>query len=715
MRKVIPAFLLGFAALSFQVILMREFAVHFFGNEITFGLILGTWLLWGALGSILASKIKFNSNRFLFLYHLLLILFAFSLIGLRFSRFVLHSLPGELTGTIPILFFALFLSFFSGFPLGLLFVFNIHYSKGHLAQVYILESLGSAAAGVCLNFLLIPFFSNWQMASILGIFIALTFFISCRNFRSIPLFLASAIVMAALWTADIPSQKIYWAPLSLVESKDTVYGTLHVIKTEEQISLYSNSVPIYTYPDLASAEELVHFPLLQKPYSEKVLLIGGGSGEELRQILKYPYTQVDCVELNPEILRMSFRFLPEEVLRLFRSPRVHIIYEDGIAFIDKVTQRYDAILLNLPDPFSALINRFYTREFFLKAKEKLNPNGILSFRVSSAENYISYELQDYLSSVYHTLKSVFSVVEIIPGETNIFLASSSLPPLSADALSKDIRSLNLNTTFVSPELLQSRLNPLRVSALRDTILSGGKKLNQDLAPISYFFNSVLWSKQFKSFESKFFSRLSRLSPFWLLDLPLICFISILIVLGLKRRQHSTYFLTPLLVMGLSTLIVEIIVIISFQTVHGVLYQKVSLLFAAFMMGLFFGAIFGRIVKNRFGHMIQIQSGLVLLITISTFLFTKRPPEIYFFVFLFFLGLFNGDLFVVSNQLYLREKKNYGLGYGLDLMGSFVGAIATSAFLIPLLGLPLLLKYVLLLNSFCLLFLIWGSLRGRYIA
>ncbi|MFC2160979.1 spermidine synthase [Acidobacteriota bacterium] len=715
MKNVIPAFLLGFSALSFQIILLREFSVMFFGNEITLGLILGTWLFWGALGSILASKTKFNSKRLIFLYHLLIILFALSLIGLRFSRFVLHSLPGELIGTIPIFFTALLLSFFTGFPLGMLFVFNIHYSKGHLAKVYILESLGSATAGFCLTFLLIPLFSNWQMTSILGFLFVLTLFISYRNFRSIPLFIVSAFMMTALWAADIPSQKIYWAPLTLVESVDTVYGTLHVIKTEEQISLYSNSVPIYSFPDLASAEELTHFPLLHKPDAEKVLLIGGGSGEELRQILKYPLTQVDCVELNPEIIRMSFRFLPDEVSRLFRSPRVQIFYTDGIAFLDRVTQKYDAILLNLPDPFSALINRFFTREFFLAAREKLHPNGILSFRVSSAENYISYELQDFLSSVYYTLKSVFPAVEIIPGNTNIFLASSVLPSLDSEALSESILSLNLNTTFVSPELLQSRLNPLRVITLKDTILSGKKKLNSDLVPISYFFSSVLWNKQFKSIESKFLSSLSLLPSFWLLDFPLICFISILIALGLKKRQHSAYFLTPLFVMGLSTLIVEIIFIISFQTVHGVLYQNVSLLFAAFMMGLFFGAIIGRKINILFSHMIQIQAGLILLITISIILIPKRPSEIYFFVFLFFLGLLNGDLFVVSNHLYLRTKKNYGLGYGLDLTGSFVGAIATSAFLIPLLGLPILLKYVLLLNFFCLLFLIWGFLRGKYFA
>jgi len=417
------------------------------------------------------------------------------------------------------------------------------------------------------------------------------------------------------------------------------------------------------------------------------------------------------VELNQEIIRMSIRYLPEEVTSLFRSSRVHIFFDDGVAFLDKTKKRYDAILLNLPDPSSALINRFFTREFFIKAREKLLPDGIISFRVKSAENYISRELQDYLSSLYHTLKSVFPAVEIIPGDTNIFLGSSLLPPLDVETLSESILSLNLNNTFVSPELLQSRLSPLRVNTLKDTILSGKINLNQDLAPISYFFNSVLWSKQFRSFESNFFSWLSRLSSFWLLDLPLIFFVSILIVLGLKRRQHSTFYLTPLIVMGLSTLIVEIVAIISFQTVHGYLYQKISLLFASFMIGLFFGANIGQKVKILFSHMIQIQAGLILLITISIFYIQKRPPQISFFVLLFLLGLFNGAMFIVSNQLYFREKKNYGLGYGLDLSGSFFGAIATSTILIPLIGLPLLLKYVLLLNSFCLLFIIWGFLKG----
>jgi len=83
----------------------------------------------------------------------------------------------------------------------------------------------------------------------------------------------------------------------------------------------------------------------------------------------------------------------------------------------------------------------------------------------------------------------------------------------------------------------------------------------------------------------------------------------------------------------------------------------------------------------------------------------QPAEFLFFIFLFSLGFLSGDLFIVSNLLYLEEKQNYGLGYGLDLLGSFFGALVASSLLIPLVGLLPLLKYLLLINSFCFLFLL----------
>jgi spermidine synthase len=708
MTKHAPPFLLGFLALSFQIFLLREFSVHFYGNEITIGFILASWLLWGGIGSLCASKLRFDTSKLAYPYYLVILLFPICLVLLRFSRFFLQSLPGEITGIVPMLIYSLILSLFISFPLGAMFVFNTVFLKGHLTQVYLMESLGSAAAGLLVYFLFIPFFSNWQAVSAVGAFSALTVFFSIGHKKHFPLLLLVLFSCAAFSLFDFPSQKIYWKPFHLIRSKDTPFGKLQIIKTEEQLSLYNNSLLIYSYPDLASSEESIHFALLQKSAAKSVLLIGGGAGGSLEQVLKYPVNQVDYVELDPEIIRLTLQYLPEEERQSFNDERVHLFFQDGRAFLKNTSNSYDIIILNLPDPSTAQINRFYTKEFFHMAKNKLSPGGIFSFRVTSAENYISPELQSYLASLYFTLKEEFPVVEIIPGDSNIFLASTGQLTLDHQRLSREIDRLNLKNVYVNKHSLFSRLSPFRISLLKDQVLTGKKAINQDLIPISYFFNSVLWSTQFQSLETVFFRRFSRISRFWLFDFPLIFLVLILIFFG-ARRKKTSFYLVPLAVMGLTTITIEILVLIAFQTYYGYLYKKVALLFSCFMIGLFIGALRGKGRKTKaYIHLLLIQSGFILLLFLLVLFLEAHPSEFFFFLYFLLLGYLGGDMFIVSNHLYLEQKKNFGLGYGLDLLGSFIGALVASSLLIPLFGRPLLAKYIFLLNSFCLLFLLWGQ-------
>jgi len=703
----LPPFLLGFLALSFQIFLLREFSVHFYGNEITFGFILAAWLLWGGLGSISASKLKFHLSRFPQTYYAVILFLPLCLIGLRFSRFIYKTLPGEITGILPMLISSLVISFFISFPLGILFVLNVFFLKGDLFKVYLLESLGASTAGLAVYFFLIPAFSNWLGVSIVGVSVSLLVFFSFGEKKQIYLLSIILIFLTAFALFDFPSQKIYWKPFFLVRSQDSIYGKLQVIQTEEQISLYNNSFLDYSFPNLAASEESVHFTLLQNPEAKNVLLIGGGAGGSLRQILKYPQVEVDYVELDPEIIRLSLEFLPESEQRILKDKRVHIFYQDGRAFLNKSQNKYDMIILNLPEPATAQINRFYTREFFLEAREKLGEQGIFSFRIPSAENYISFELQNFLASLYYTLKEVFPVVEIVPGNTNIFLASSLPLTIEFEKLCKKIKDLNLQNTYVSPHILISRLNPQRIKLIKEKIYTGKKTINLDFSPIAYFYNSVLWSTQFKGLERKIFTFFSKLHSFWLLDLPLILFLSLLLILWLKQKK-STFFLVPLAVMGFTTIVVEIIMIIAFQTLYGYVYRRIALLLTSFMIGLFLGALRGK-KRKRIGlvHLLFIQFGFLLLILLLHIFLEKNTPELFFLIFLLTLGFLGGDMFVVSNHLFLKERKNYGLGYGLDLLGSFFGALAVSSLLIPLVGLPLLLKYLLLLNSFCFIFLFGG--------
>lgn len=705
LRFLSPAFLLGFLATSFQVFLAREFSAHFYGNEMTFGFVLAAWLLWGGLGSILASKYPLPKRHFVRLYYAVLGISPFCFLALRFSRFLLGTLPGELTGMAPMLTFALILTFFINFPLGMIFVLNVGVDQGNIARVYLWESAGAAAGGLLVYLLLVPFLSNWRAVALLGSLAAVFVFFSFARKREKPALGLVLCLFLGLFLFDEPSQTIFWKPFTLVRSKDSLHGKLQVIRTGEQVTLYNNGLQAYSYPDPAAAEEAVHFACLQNPDAGKVLLIGGGVGGSLQEILKYPKTTVDYVELDPDIIRLSQEFLPRDGRAALTDVRVHIFFQDGRRFLEKARQKYDVVSLSLPEPATAQINRFYTQEFFREVKDKLNPGGVLSFRVPSAENYISPELRGFLSTLYVTLKEVFAEAEVVPGDTNIFLASDAPLTLNVADLAQRIKTLHLRTRFVTPEMLPARLNPIRVDRLKKNIQSGQGHVNSDLAPICYFFNSVLWSTQFKSLESGVLAFLARIRLFWLLDVPLLLFVLGLILFRMKHKE-SSFFLVPLAVLGLTTIACEIMIIVWFQSLYGYVYQRMALLLTSFMAGLALGAWRGSKRKTaRYAQVIFIQFCVLLLVLALRLSLAMAPTEIFFFAALLLLGFFGGDLFIVSNRLFIKDKTQAGLGYGWDLLGSFFGAVCLSSILIPLAGLIILFQYLFLANSFCLLFLV----------
>ena len=709
LKRSLPPFLLGFLALSFQVILLREFSVHFQGNEMTYGFLLAGWLLWGGLGSLLAHRFKANGERFMPLLCVVLVLFPVGLAGLRLSRLPLGLLPTEITGLPLMLGFALALTLFLSFPFGMLFVAAAELRGEDASGVYRLEALGATAGGLVVHFLLIPHLSNWQAAALVGL-VALALGLVGRAGKISPALPAAAsLALLLLAFFDGPANRLYWNPLELIRTKDTPYGKLQAVRTDGEISLYINSVMAYSTADPSSAEEAVHFALLQRPNARRALLIGGGAGGGLEQGLKYPGLLLDYVELDPEVIRMSKELLPPEKSAVFSNPRVRIFSQDGRAFLSRTKERYEAVLLDLPEPSTAQLNRFYTRQFFALAGSKLTPDGLLSLRVPSAENYISPARQRFLCSLYQTLKVVFPEVEVVPGGTNIFLASASPLTLAAETLNHDLEKRGIRNTYVRPELLRDRLNPFRVEWLRRTLTQGPLAVNSDLNPLCYFFVSILWASQFRGLEAGSLEFLSRLPPLILLGLPLALAFLLLLFLRLRSRPDASL-LVPLSLLGFSGIAVEILVLIWYQTLYGAAYGRIALLLASFMAGLWLGSTWSQKWRRpSLAQVKRIQAGLCLLVGLILFGFRARPPQFALFGVLLIFGVLSGSLFITANRLFIKNRKDLGTGYGLDLLGSFVGALAASAFLIPLAGLPLTAALLLGLNVLAMFFLL--SFRG----
>jgi len=720
--------------------------VSFYGNELSLGVMLSVWLLWVGAGSALGNKVAgrkgYTPRKLSLWYFLISVATLLTIILIRFSKQILGTAPAEIVGFFPMLLFAFIVMSFLCLCLGIAFVLN---SKSwafdeslifSVNRVYLWESLGAGLGGLLVTFVLIPKFSNFEIVVMLFSLNLLFFtFLLTYDLKRLTKVLVWVVVIFVILgfsaskldnSLDRFSVSRMWKSLPLVYSKDTRYGNISVTRQYEQVTFYENGLMLFSYPDDFSAEEAVHFTLLEHPQPRSLLLIGGGVGGALSQALKYDSLKIDYVEMDPELIKTGETYLPEKETKSLKNPWVHIHLMDGGLFVKqklkvKQEKNYDVIIVNLPDPYTAQLNRFFTFEFFGMIRSILNEEGVFSFRVSSAENYISGELSQYLSSIHQTLKSVFEEVKILPGSNNIFLASKKKDMLFDDwqTMVERLEQRGVSTRFVNENFLPDRLSSFRVAFLKDAFLQTTGRINYDLKPICYFYNSILWSKQFRSLEKPLLLFLSRVHPGWFMAATIFVFSLIFFLCLLFRSRSSNLALAAIFVAGLTSILVEMVVVLSFQIFYGYIYSMMGLIFTLFMLGLVFGAlIIQKIASQRrisFKGLVLVQLFQVififfLLAMIWAFAETS-PSDAWIMAFLLLLitisGLLGGMEFTLANHLFLKRRTTLkaGTGYSVDLLGASLSSILASAILIPLLGIPATLTMVLLINFICLGFLL----------
>lgn len=744
-RFLCACLILGFSSMVSQIVLFREMVVSFFGNELCLGALFFVWLFWVGMGSKLGEKIypKNASYKTLFLWYFVTsFILLGTVFGIRFSRIFLGILPGEITSFFPMLFF----SFLALSPLcllwGILFVLNSRFWEFRglpsflVNRVYLWESLGAGIGGLLATFVLIPHLSNFAIVTSLFVINLLMTAFLLVNFKerikSFTLLLTTFVFIFAVYfsgidkTLDDFSFSKLWRNLPITYSEDTIYGNIAVMKTDEQITFFENGLMLFSYPDEYSAEEAVLFGLSQHPNPKSLLLIGGGLGGAISQAQKYKDIKIDYVELDFRLIDIGKKFLPEQEIKSLDKAKLLVI--DGRLFVKKKTRKsehlYDVVILNLPDPYTAQLNRFYTKEFFQMIKGILNPDGIFSFRVSSQVNYISSEQALYLSSLYRTLKLVFKKTEILPGANAIFLASDQRELFSDwEKIVGNLEKGGVSAMYVSPHLLPDRLSSKRLENLKSSVTSVRGRINCDLRPISYFYNTILWSTQFRSFEKKIFLFLMGVKNIWYFLLPSILLFSVLSFFYKKKTKYQSLALCAIFMVGFSSILLEILILLSYQIFYGYIYSKIGLILTAFMVGLFLGAfLFEKRIKNKTLdfrwlsklQLIQVLLPLLLLLVISYFskaLVKEFIIESSLLILITLSGILGGLEFTTANHLFIKEKgeKNVGTGYSVDLLGSALSSILVSVILIPLLGIPLSLLLTALLNFICFIFIMSSTL------
>jgi spermidine synthase len=128
-------------------------------------------------------------------------------------------------------------------------------------------------------------------------------------------------------------------------------------------------------------EMLVHPAMTSHPRPAKVLIIGGGDGGALREVLKHPVRKAWLVEIDGKVIETCREHFPW-LKAAFRDPRAELVVEDGNVFIDKVRETFDVILVDSSDPVGPS-TVLHQEAFYRKLKSKLNPGGIIASQAGS--------------------------------------------------------------------------------------------------------------------------------------------------------------------------------------------------------------------------------------------------------------------------------------------------------------------------------------------
>ncbi len=739
--------ILGLSGIIAQLSLLRELLITFLSNELSIGITLANWLLLEALGSSFVGRgIRKAKNRmavFVLLTLLFSLAFPLSLYLARTWKSIVGVSPGEGVGLHHIFLSSFFILLPVSLPHGGLFAAACQIDAGSsrqepsgIGRVYFLETVGTLAGGLLFTSLLITRLTSFQIA--FGICLvnslACTWLLRSRRTgvsgpsgedngeRSALSGVLSGIstvllALSAYVLIGPPAERIQrlsiqkqWPSQDVVHYENSIYGNVAVIRREGEFTFFSGGIPVITAPtpDVVFVEEFAHLSMLFHSHPTDVLVLSGGAGGVLHELLKHPVQRIDYAELDPLVLRLLRRFSTPLTEAELGDPRVHLHSMDGRLFLREAARRYDVIFVGLSSPQDLQTNRFFTREFFSLAHTRGKKDGMLAFSLPGSTIYLSRELRDLNACILNALRLVYPSVRVIPGDGfNLVLASGSpgLTSIGTDSVLERFKSASLVVRFLTPFHIQHKLDSRLSQWFSDSLEEATVKANEDFTPLGVYYSLAHWNASFAPRFQRAFARIEDVDlPHILAGLGVTALASVLVNVWLKSltkvRMPAAIAST-----GFAGMILELALIFAFQALYGFVFFWVGLLVTGLMAGTAGGslAMTSRMerLRREVAVFMKIEAAMVVVSMLLPLVFLglrshlERPAVLVYlqigFVGLSFLvGVLIGMEFPLASKIALKSSPSVGgtagLLYGADLFGGWAGGLVGGAVLLPVLGL-----------------------------
>ena len=366
---------------------------YLLGDSVTqFSLVIGVFMTSMGLGAW-ASRFVTRAERGFTLSQILL-----GIVG-GFSAPMLFLAYGYLDGLHAILFaIVIAIGALSGLEIPLITrILTERNAMNHtLSSVLTADYAGALVAAVAFPLLVVPQLGLMAASLVFGLLNLLVAGISVWLFRD-----RIGWGLRAAWAVGLVAcfSGLFWSDRlvsitdaaffddDVVFSEETPYQRIVVTRWKDRHRLFLNgSIQFDTLDEHRYHEALVHPVMSRLPRRKDILILGGGDGMALREVLRWPEVQrVTVVDLDPRVVAL---FRDNDKLaslndRAFLDPRVTVRHEDAWTYVRESQASHDLILLDLPDPRDFAVSKLYSREFYAPLMQRITPHGAVVTQAGS--------------------------------------------------------------------------------------------------------------------------------------------------------------------------------------------------------------------------------------------------------------------------------------------------------------------------------------------
>ncbi|MBI1311055.1 polyamine aminopropyltransferase [bacterium] len=378
-------------------LLAGTLASYVLGDSVTqFSLIIGVYLSALGVGAWLSSFVKHNLARVFIEVELGVALLGGGSTPLLFLSFA------RLMWFHPVLYGVVFMI---GVLVGLELPLLMRILKDHLdfeelvSRVLAFDYLGALMASLLFPLFLVPTLGLVRTSLVFGMLNATVGLWGTSLLRPIlsgpvtGLRLRAAVVLTLLTAGILKADRLTTLAedqlfgQAIVYTKTTLYQRIVVTQSHRGFQLHLNgNLQFDSFDEYRYHEALVHPPLAAAQSRNHVLILGGGDGLALREVLCYDdVVTVTLVDIDPGMTSLAAGFAPlRELSRSSLSdPRVTVINDDAMIWLDGCEQTFDAVLIDFPDPNSFALGKLYTVRFFQLLKRCLKEHAVLGIQSTS--------------------------------------------------------------------------------------------------------------------------------------------------------------------------------------------------------------------------------------------------------------------------------------------------------------------------------------------